>query len=736
MAAQSKPKKKIKTTKVVDGHEQEVEIEVDDVGGKAWPPRAALAVLNHDLRRVDGPAKVSGRARYTHDVRLPNMLYARLLCCPVPCAEVTLDLEPAKKIPGVEAAIALVSGKTGYLGQPIAAVAARTPELAEDGLRAIVVKLAAKPWAVDHAQATAEGAAKVGKNGNVSKENVAGDAKEAEAAIASADAVVEGTYTLPVQHHACLETHGVVVDYRGGEEATVYCSTQGTFTVLDSAPEELGLKASQVNAIVEHMGGGFGSKFGIGIEGQAACKLAKELKRPVHLMLERADEFVTAGNRSGSRQVLRAGASRDGKIVGFLGDVTKLGGIGGGSFPGGRPYIYVVGKACMRVRSVYTHTDSSRAMRAPGHPQASFGMESIVDELSYKIGIDPLEFRKRNLKDPVHHRQLDAVAREIGWGDHPNKTAPAALQDGIGVGIGFAVSTWGGGGGEGCEVDVRADRDGSVVVSVGTQDLGTGTRTYVAAIVAEELGLTVDDVAARIGDSRLPSATASGGSTTTASLAPSVKDASSKLRALLAERLGKTLGVPAERVRFAAGRVADETDPKRSLSWKQACATLGADGLSAHGVHQPDLASSGVHGAQAAKVRVDTLTGRIEVLKMVCMQDCGLPLNRMAIRSQIQGGMMQSLSYALLEQRVIDAPSGWALNANFEDYKLAHAFEVPEMVALIDDEDTRPVIGLSEATVIPGHGAIANAVYNASGARVRDLPLTPDKVLAALGKVG
>jgi xanthine dehydrogenase YagR molybdenum-binding subunit len=737
MQGDAKPKKKkIKTTKVVDGHEQEVEIEVDDVGGKAWPPRAQLAVLNHDLPRVDGPAKISGRARYTHDVRLPEMVYARLLCCPVPCAEVTVDLEPARKIPGVEAAIELGSGKVGYLGQPIAAVAARTPEIAEDGLRAIVLKLVPKPWAVDHAQATAEGAPKIRKDGNLSKENVAGDPKEVEAAIAAADAVVEGTYTLPVQHHACLETHGVVVDYRGGEEATIYGSTQGTFTLLDGVPDELGLKASQVTAIVEHMGGGFGSKFGIGIEGQAACKLSKELKKPVHLMLQRADEFVTAGNRSGSRQVLRAGATKDGKLVAFLGDVTKLGGVGGGSFPGGRPYIYEFPKGCVRVRSAYTHTDSSRAMRAPGHPQASFGMESLIDELAYKVGVDPLEFRKRNLKDPVHRRQLDAVAREIGWTDHPNKTGPAALQDGVGVGIGFAVSTWGGGGGEGCEVEVRVDRDGSVVAGVGTQDLGTGTRTYVAAIVAEELGLPLEAVAARIGDSRLGKATPSGGSTTTASLAPAVKDAASNLRALLAERAAKALSIPAERVRFAGGRAADETDPKRALAWKQVCATLPAEGLAAHGTHQHDLASSGVHGAQAAKVRVDTLTGRVEVLKMACMQDCGLPLNRMAVRSQIQGGMVQSLSFGLLEQRVIDPAGGWALNANFEDYKLAHALEIPEMVALIDDEDGRPVIGLAEPAVIPGHGAIANAVYNACGARVRDLPLTPDKVLAALGKVG
>jgi xanthine dehydrogenase YagR molybdenum-binding subunit len=455
-------------------------------------------------------------------------------------------------------------------------------------------------------------------------------------------------------------------------------------------------------------------------------------------MFTRSDEFVTAGNRSGSRQVLRGGASKDGRLVAFLGDIEKFGGLGGGSFPGRQPYIYAVEAAFLRVRSVFTHTDSHRAMRAPGHPQASFGMESLVDELAHALGLDPLEFRKRNLKDPVYHRQLDAVAREIGWEAHPHRTGPPeldALPDGIGVGIGFAVSTWGGGGRPGNEVTVRIERDGSVTVSVGSQDLGTGTRTYVAAIVAEELGLPLAAVTARIGDSRLGSATGSGGSTTTASLAPAVQDAARAARTALAGRLADSMGVPAERLRFAGERIADEQDPSKVLSWRQACGALGGDGLTARGEFVAAYAANGVHGAQAAKVRVDTLTGRVEVLRMVAMQDCGLPLNRTAVRSQLQGGMVQALSYGLLEERVIDPQGGWALNANLEDYKVAHAREIPEMVAMIDDDDTRAVIGMAEPAVVPGHGAIANAVFNACGARVRDLPITPDKVLAALGRI-
>jgi xanthine dehydrogenase YagR molybdenum-binding subunit len=212
-------------------------------------------------------------------------------------------------------------------------------------------------------------------------------------------------------------------------------------------------------------------------------------------------------------------------------------------------------------------------------------------------------------------------------------------------------------------------------------------------------------------------------------------DAARKARLALAERLSKSMGVPVERLRFSGERIADEQDPKKVLSWRQACGSLGGDGLTSRGEFVAALAANGVHGAQAAKVRVDTLTGRVEVLRMAAMQDCGLPLNRLALKSQLQGGMVQALSYGLLEERVIDPVGGWALSSNFEDYKLAHAFEIPEMTAMIDDEDERGVIGMAEPGIIPGHSAIANAVYNACGARVRSLPLTPDKVLAALGKV-
>jgi len=370
-------------------------------------------------------------------------------------------------------------------------------------------------------------------------------------------------------------------------------------------------------------------------------------------------------------------------------------------------------------------------MRAPGHPQASFAIECLMDDLAYKIGMDPVVFRKKNLTDKVYHRQLDRGANEIGW-DKRNKT-PGSGNGPLKRGMGCGIGTWGGGGGPQCKVDVTIARDGSVLVAVGTQDLGTGTRTYTRAIVAEELGLKPKDIVEKIGNSTLGAANASGGSTTSASLAPAVKVAANKARLAMAERLAPLLGsVKPEEINFANGQV---TGGGKSLSWRQASAALPSAGITARGEWRADLAASGVHGVCFAEVEVDVETGQVRPIKMVHVQDIGLPLNRLTTESQINGGMIQSLGMALWEGRVMDADLGIQLNPGFGDYKLPGCAEIPELVAIIDDEDKREaVIGVGEPAIIPSVGALANAVFNACGVRVHDLPITPDKILTALTK--
>ncbi|HMH45377.1 MAG TPA: xanthine dehydrogenase family protein molybdopterin-binding subunit [Pyrinomonadaceae bacterium] len=733
-------KKKIRVPRVVNGVEQMVEIEVDDIPGPGWGPNDKHTLLNHRMTRVDGPLKVSGAAHYTYDIRLPNMLYGKVLRCPYAHAKIRrFDSSAASRMPGVKAIIQAPLEEFRFAGSPVAAVAATTPELAQDAARAIVVEYEKLPHVVTANAAIKPNAPRVlstegpGGEDNLAQKDKRGDLPKVEAAFATCDAIVEAEYRTPRLHHCCLETHGMVVDYSGGDAATIYATTQGTFTIPGDAAHELGLPQSAVTATVQHMGGGFGSKFGIGIEGMMACRLSKETKSPVKLMLTRSDEFLMTGNRSGSWTKFKAGVTKDGTFVAMQATQYRLGGVGQGS-QAGQPYaVYRVGETYREVYALHTNEDSSIAMRAPGHPQASFAMESLLDELAYKIGMDPVEFRKKNMPDKVYHRQIDRAAREINWAKR-NPT-PGGGTGPLKRGMGCAAGTWGGGGNEACHVDVSVSRDGSVVVAVGTQDLGTGTRTYTRAIVAEELGLQIKDVVEQIGNSKLGGANASGGSTTSASLSPSVKDAAYKARIAVTEKFSPLLGnAKPEEIIFANGKV---SGGGKSIAWKQACAALPPAGLTAHGVWRSDLQARGVHGVAFAEVEVDVETGKVRPIKLLQVQDGGLPLNRLTMESQINGGMIQALGMALFETRVMDADLGIQLNPSFMDYKVPGSLEMPELIPLIDDEDKREVvIGIAEAAIIPAIGAIGNAVFNACGARIRELPMTPDKILMALARQG
>ncbi len=726
-------KKKIKVPRVVDGYETIVEIEVDDTGGPAWGPNNQHRLLNHRLPRVDGPVKVSGAAIYSHDVRPPGMLYGRILRSPHAHALVKrLDFSAARRMSGVKAVVAAQDRPEGsphevrYEGEPVAATAAISPEIADDAVHAIAVEYEILPHVVKPEAALKPGAPRVVAEGNLEEKDKKGDRDKVTAAFQQCDAVVEAEYRTQVIHHSCLETHGLVIDYRGRDSATAYASTQGTFSIPGDIAKALGLEQSKVTSVVEHMGGGFGSKSGVGMEGKLACKLSKEVKAPVKMMLARRDEFVTAGNRSGSLQKLKAGVKKDGTLAAFQATQYRLGGIGGGS-QSGQPYIYSAETFYREVYSLHTNVDSSRAMRAPGHPQASFAIESMMDELAYKIGVDPVEFRKKNLKDAAYHRQLDRGAKEIGW-ERRNRMPGAAagpLKRGL---------VWGGGGRPQCLVTVDVARDGAVKVSVGSQDLGTGTRTFLRAIVAEELGLTMNELREQIGNSRLGAANLSGGSTTAASLSPAVKNAAVNARMAMAEKIAALLAVKPEEISFVGGEV---HGGGKSLRWKQACAALPAAGISARGEWTQGLSETGVHGAAFAEVEVDVETGQVRPIKIVHVQDMGLPLNRLAVESQINGGVIQALGMALWEARVMDERLGMMLNPNFNDYKIPGSLEIPEIVAIIDDGDPREaVIGVGEPPVIATVGAVANAVFNASGARVRELPITPDKILEALEQRG
>jgi xanthine dehydrogenase YagR molybdenum-binding subunit len=454
---------------------------------------------------------------------------------------------------------------------------------------------------------------------------------------------------------------------------------------------------------------------------------------PVKLMLTRWDEQMGNFNGPGAGTKIRAGAAADGTLKAFQSQTWGNGGIDSGGNPlYGGPYIYHAENVQAEGADIHTNTGGSTALRAPGHPQASFLMESMMDDLAEKLGMDPLEFRRKNDNHKVRNEEYTLGAERIGWSNRPKRAG-----EGSGTrrtGYGMASSTWGGGGGPGSQVDLTIHRDGSVEVRCGTQDLGTGTRTYVAAIPAEELGLDLHEVTPLIGDTNYPPGAGSGGSQTAASVAPPVKMAAVDAKAKLFAALAGPMGVKSEDLQIGYHKIFSKSDPAKSLTWKQACARLPMAGISGHGEWNQNLAQGGVAGCQFAKVTVDTETGKIRVDKVVAVHDCGLILNRLATTSQINGGVIQGIGQALFELRWMDDQTGRMLNPNLEEYKLPFSHEIPEIDVVLYDNPIGKVTGIGEPPVIPTSAAIANAVYNAIGVRITSLPMTPDKVLTALAK--
>ena len=729
--------KTIKVPKIVNGAptDQVQEIQVEDLGTSSWGPKTKHRLINTKVPRVDAPYKTTGTAVYTYDVKVPGMLHGRLVISPRSHQRVTkIDTSAAEKLDGVKAVLTIVAenGELYHEGQPVVAVAATTPEIAEDAVRAIVVEYDNLPFVVTAEEAMKPGAEPVVRGGRGGGQrgrgNAQGTQEAVDAAFKECDAIVEAEYRTPILHHCCLETHSAVSDFTGGPSATVYVSTQGTFTIPNEAARELGVP---VTGIVHHMGGGFGSKSGLGIAGIWACRLSKKTNAPVKMLLTRREEFLTAGNGPGSIQKFKAGVSKDGKFKAMEVTQYTLPGLGGGGVAG-QPYQYHVPVVYRQARSLNTHEDSAVPLRAPGHPQASFAMESLMDELAYKIGMDPLEFRKINVPDNANgvawRRQLDTGAKAIGW--EKRNSTPGAGTGNLRRGMGCAIGAWGGGGRAQCIVNVTIGNDGSVLVTSGSQDLGTGTRTYVRSIVAEELGLTMNEVLEKIGESTFGNANFSGGSSTVASLAPAVKDAAYKARIELSKIVAPLIGAEPDAVLLDQGFIMGNG---KAIAWKEACKALPAAGLSVRGEWQGSLSGQGAHGASFAEVEVDIETGHVRVTKMAHVQDGGLILNRLAVESQINGGMIQSLGMALYEGRVMDGKIGVMVNPAFNDYKIPGCLEIPELIPIIDDGDERDVVmGIAEPANIPGCGAVANAVYNACGVRVRETPITPDKILNGL----
>jgi xanthine dehydrogenase YagR molybdenum-binding subunit len=687
-----------------------------------WP--SSPQSIGKPTSRVDGVAKVTGAAKYTFDVQPDGLLYGMILRSKLPAAQVTnIDITKAQSMPGVKAVV-LAQGpqrKVSFYGQELAAVAALTKQQCIDALRAIEVTATPLPFVVKEDDAMKPDSPPVGDSPNVSQPKIGGNKEQADidALMASAPAVCEAELRTPVQLHHPLETHGNTVSVQG-DQVTAWASTQGVFSVRDGLANNLKVPQSNVQVICDYMGGGFGAKFGPGAHGGLAAQLSKAANAPVKLMLTRLDQGLAVGNRPSSIQKLKFAAGADGKLI--AADVQNHGspGIsGGGKSAGGGggaaialPYIYKFPNVRSQQFGLTMNTGPASAFRAPGHPPASFGTESMIDEVAVKLGMDPLQFRLLNDSDPTRQREYKEGAEKFGWTAKYQK--PGNSPGPIKTGIGCAGATWGGGG-KGSEAEVQINPDATVEVRCGTQDLGTGSRTVVAIVAAEAFGLRPDQIKVKIGDTHLPFSGGSGGSSTTASMSPAVWDACQNALTALQTQTG----------------MADA----RGAAWPDACKKLGINPLTAQGKWQEGLSSSGAGGVNFAEVEVDTETGHVRVKKVVAVHDCGLIVNPLATTSQINGGIMCGVGYALYEERIMDRQTGLLLNTNFDSYKITNIADCPEIEVILINMPERGVIGIGEPAVIPPAGAIANAVANAIGVRVHSLPITPAKVLAALGKV-
>lgn len=690
-----------------------------------WPKPSQ--VMGQPATRVDGPAKVTGAAKYAYDVQPEGLLYGMILRSKWPAAKVTrIDLSKAQAMPGVKAAV-LAEGEqrtVRFYGQELAAVAATTKQQCQDALRAIVVEATPLPFVVKEDDAMQPNAPQVFDGPNVSLPNVREEGDVATA-MATAPFVVEAELRTQVQLHHPLETHGNVVSVQG-DQVKVWASTQGVFSVREGLAGNMNVPQSNVEVICDYMGGGFGAKFGPGKHGELAAKLSQAAGAPVKVMLTRLDQGLAVGNRPSSMQKIKFAAGRDGRLI--AADVVNHGspGIsGGGKSAGGgggsgiaTPYLYdfprINNTRNVRVQQfgVTMNTGPSSAFRAPGHPPASFGTESMMDALAVKLGLDPVEFRLLNDPNPVRQREYREGRDKFGWAAKYKK--PGSSPGPVKTGVGVAAGTWGGGG-KGSEAEAQINPDGTVEVRCGTQDLGTGSRTVVAIVAAEAFGLQPNQIKVKIGDTNLPFSGGSGGSSTSASVAPAIWDACQNALGALQQQTG----------------VADA----RGANWPDACRKLGLNPLTARGKWQEGFSGSGAGGVNFAEVEVDTETGHVRVTKIVAVHDCGLIVNPLTTTSQINGGILCGLGYALYEERIMDRQTGLLLNTSFDSYKVANIADCPDIEVVLIDMPERGVIGIGEPAVIPSGGAIANAVANAIGARVHSLPITPAKVLAALGKV-
>jgi xanthine dehydrogenase YagR molybdenum-binding subunit len=700
-------------------------------------------VMGKPIKRVDGPQKASGRAKYASDFSRKDLLFAAYITCPHAHARVTsVDTSAAEKMAGVKA-VHVWSGagkEIQWQGTEIAAVAATTEEIAQEAVRKIKVEYEVMPHFVKD-----EALAKAGARGKAAGEKITGDP---EKAFQEAETVSEGTYGIPVATHCCLEPHGQVIQWQGDPNApdkstvNAWPSVQFVSGYAGALATSLKVPATSIKVKMDYIGGGFGSKFGPDAWAEVAANLSmKAGGRPVKLFLDRSSEQMIAGNRPSAYGKIKIAGKKDGTITGWQSDTWATGGFGGGNSPP-LPYIYSnIPNTRLNHTAVSVNAGGQRAWRAPNNQQASYLTCCAIEDFAAKAGVDPMEVFAKNAgytpRAEQYQYQLEKAAELSEW----KKLWKPRDQSGSGPvkrGLGIGLNAWGGGGHNAkCRTTINAD--GSVLVEIGTQDLGTGTRTIILQVAAETLGLPMGQIKLVIGNNDLPAAGASGGSTTVGGVSSAMRKSGMNALAKLYEAAAPALGAQPEELEAVDGHVRVKGSPNKSLTWAAACKKIGGGKIAEEGENQQrqpgGLNSAGAAGVQVADVSVDTETGIVTMNRFVAVQDCGLVINPWLAQSQIHGAIIMGISTALYEERIMDEQTGRVLNPDMEFYKLAGIKDIGDIVVHVDirpENDKRGVIGLGEPPAIGICAAVGNAVANAIGMRVPNIPMTPMHVLNTL----
>jgi xanthine dehydrogenase YagR molybdenum-binding subunit len=715
----------IRTEKEVEGRYEEVWVVVEEDALDQWPA-GPLEVVGRPATRDDGLVRARGEAVYTADLKLNGMLHAAVLRSPNPHARVTrLDLAPALALPGVHAAIGpgdldLLVDECNYQGAPIAAVCADTLAEAQAALDAIELEYEVLEPLLDSDEAVTRG--------SVLGEPRVRSRGDLDRGLEEADVVLSGEFRTSVVLHNSMETHQSVVQWVN-DGVDVHISTQFIWGVREEVAEKLGLPADKVRVVCHFMGGGFGSKNGADDHTFVAAELAKRTGRPVKCAFTRRDEHLAAGNRNATIQRLTVGAKSDGTLTALGGEYVNAVGWSGWSSPVDGPMHLLY--ACPSVRSTTwaakLNQPPMKAFRAPGFVEGTFGLESLLDELAAKLDLDPLELRRRNHVDfdqqddrPFSGKNLLECYRRAEPHWERRHDVRARSTDVVKRGVGMASQIWYGGGGPPSYAWVRVGFDGRATVVTAMQDIGTGTKTAMAQIAAEELGIPLEHVTVSAGDSaRGPYASISAGSSTIPSMGPAVRAAAADAKRQIVE-------------------IAEQRG-NADMPLAEVVALLEDAQILGKGARGPNPTGMQVltFGVQVAEVAVDVETGEVWVDRIAAIHDVGRVINPLGASSQIEGGIIQGIGHTLSEQRLHDPRTGAILTTSFEAYRMPTIADVPEIVSeLVDVPDEQLTNlgskGLGEPPIVPTAAAIANAIRDATGADVRQLPITREEMLRAL----